>query len=109
MSVHSVLQIYLESTPEEGFVDFHSSGDMSDRNYTISQKLPKGKDQDSRVIAKIEKESPLASASSFFQALLTDDDTYFVTIEPGADSAFVVALAILCDKFFSESNDRRDR
>lgn len=32
-----------------------------------------------------------------------DTNKYFVTIEPGVDAAFVVALATLCDEMFHDT------
>jgi hypothetical protein len=32
----------------------------------------------------------------------TGSSKYFVTIEPGVDAAFVVALATLCDEIFHD-------
>jgi hypothetical protein len=33
-----------------------------------------------------------------------DTNKYFVTIEPGVDAAFVVALATLCDEIFHDQS-----
>jgi hypothetical protein len=34
--------------------------------------------------------------------MVTDAHKYFVTIEPGVDAAFVVALATLCDEIYND-------
>lgn len=36
------------------------------------------------------------------RSVMTDASKYFITIEPGVDAAFVVALAILCDEVFHD-------
>jgi hypothetical protein len=42
---------------------------------------------------------------SFFvphRSMMTDAQKYFVTVEPGVDAAFVVALATLCDEIYND-------
>jgi hypothetical protein len=39
--------------------------------------------------------------------MVADVQKYFVTIEPGVDAAFVVALATLCDEIFNDVGKKR--
>ncbi len=36
---------------------------------------------------------------------MTDASKYFVSIEPGVDAAFIVALATLVDEFYHDNQD----
>jgi hypothetical protein len=36
--------------------------------------------------------------------MLSHAHRYYLTIEPGVDAAFVTALTMLCDEFYSDSS-----
>ena len=96
----ALLQIYLNDGDKEE--DFLIKGNFKNKHFQFFQLLRKGKDP--RPIAKVEKESSFASTTAFLRNQLLDTSTYYLTIEPGVDCAFIAALATLCDEIFNPTS-----
>ncbi|WIA40122.1 hypothetical protein OEZ86_013524 [Tetradesmus obliquus] len=76
--------------------DFIIAGDFRAKSFAITQC------RSNAVIGRVKKESSHASVNAFFMSQLVGAQKYFVSIEPGVDAAFVVALATLCDEIFHD-------
>jgi uncharacterized protein YxjI len=55
------------------------------------------------LVASVKKESSFANAAAFVNAQ-HNAQSYFVTLKPGADAAFVVGLATLIDEIYHDKN-----
>uniref|UniRef100_A0A383VRU5 Tubby C-terminal domain-containing protein n=1 Tax=Tetradesmus obliquus TaxID=3088 RepID=A0A383VRU5_TETOB len=76
--------------------DFIIAGDFRAKSFAITQC------RSNAVIGRVKKESSHASVNAFLMSQLVGAQKYFVSIEPGVDAAFVVALATLCDEIFHD-------
>jgi hypothetical protein len=65
---------------------------FSAKKFVFSRKLPGGREAE---VARVEREGRFASTAAFVSAALTDAHRYYLTIQPGYDVAFVVALALV--------------
>lgn len=91
------VSVYLNDGDAES--DFKLRGDFRSKRFTFSQKLGGGRE---RAVAAVRRESRFASAAAFLAAAVARADKYFLSIEPGVDAAFIVALALLCDELFHD-------
>ncbi|KAI3642886.1 hypothetical protein MP228_012441 [Amoeboaphelidium protococcarum] len=56
------------------------------------------------LVAKVTKQRPLESVSAFLTNLVLNVDTYYLTVNPNADAAFIVCLCALFDERYDMSN-----
>ncbi|WIA19859.1 hypothetical protein OEZ85_005762 [Tetradesmus obliquus] len=96
MSLTPSIKVYLNDGDKEP--DYVIKGDFRSKRFSICQRTH-GSDVP---IAQVQKESRFANSTAFLMSMVTDAQKYFVTIEPGVDAAFVVALATLCDEIYND-------
>jgi uncharacterized protein YxjI len=54
------------------------------------------------VVAELYKQSRFKDSTSFLKAMI-ERQSYFVTIKPGMDEAFVVGLVVAIDELFHDT------
>jgi uncharacterized protein YxjI len=54
------------------------------------------------VIGSCKKERAFSGIGAFFNNMI-DKDVYYLTLNPGADAAFCVAICLLLDEFYHDS------
>ena len=79
--------------------DYYCKGNFLAKKFEIYQKLP-GTD---KLLASVKKESSYANASSYINNKMFNAQSYFITIKPGVDAAFVVAIAALMDEIYRDN------
>jgi hypothetical protein len=84
--------------------DFEARGNFGGRSFEVVYKGgPSGGSE--RVVAAVKKESSYANTDSYIRNKILDKQTYFLTVQPGVDVAFMVALATLIDEMVHDNKD----
>lgn len=79
--------------------DYYCKGNFLAKKFEIYQKVP-GTD---KLLAQVKKESSYANAASYINNKMFNAQSYFITIKPGVDAAFVVAIAALMDEIYRDN------
>lgn len=80
--------------------DYYCKGNFLAKKFAVYQKVP-GTD---KLLAEVKKESSFANAASYINNKMFNAQSYFITIKPGVDAAFVVAIAALMDEIYRDNN-----